>query len=68
MNYLRYIQPIVEKEPQEQEEQDPLEEPLQWQCEDDRATRDDRAIPGAKYPLGQCQNNGGCPDPWGWYK
>ena len=33
-----------------------------------RATRDDRAIPAAKYPLGQCQNNGGCPDPWGWDK
>ena len=33
-----------------------------------RATRDDRAIPGAIYPLGQCQNNGGCPDPWGWDK
>ena len=35
VNHRCYIQPIVEKEPQEQEEQDPLEEPLQWQCEDD---------------------------------
>ena len=29
-----FIQPIVE-EPQEQEEQDPLDEPLQWKCEED---------------------------------
>ena len=35
VNHRCYIQPIVEKEPQEQELQDPLEEPLQWQCEDD---------------------------------
>ena len=35
VNHRCYIQPIVEKEPQEQEEHDPLEEPLQWQCEDD---------------------------------
>ena len=35
LNHRCYIQPIVEEEPQEQED-DPLEEPLQWQCEDER--------------------------------
>ena len=35
VNHRCYIQPIVEEEPQEQED-DPLEEPLQWQCEDER--------------------------------
>ena len=35
LNHRCYIQPIVEEELQEQED-DPLEEPLQWQCEDER--------------------------------
>ena len=34
VNHRCYIQPIVEEELQEQED-NPLEEPLQWQCEDD---------------------------------
>ena len=34
MNHRCYIQPIVEEELQEQED-NPLEEPLPWQCEDD---------------------------------
>ena len=34
VNNRCYIQPIVEEEPQEQED-GALEEPLQWQCEDD---------------------------------
>ena len=45
VNNRWYIQPIVEKEPQEQEEQDPSEEPLQWQCEDDDNENENSAPP-----------------------